>query len=251
MISGHKISKVGTGVNDFWMAEVSHIDPQTGLEMIYVRDQDYYNETGETRRMKDADGNDMTVRATTTTWDNNRFHFKNKNQIPKYFGGITNNFAYKNLDLGFQFTFSGGNYFMDQAMQDATQRVAEYPWLEFYENRWKKPGDIAKYPRPFWNNNVLMEDGSLLGIGDFRQRALSSYMYKADYLRFKNITLGYTLNKLKFAKDIRIYVSAENICTWFLDDYEGYDVETNTSPTGAGWNIPLLFSATAGVSIKF
>ena len=36
--------------------------------------------------------------------------FKNKNQIPKYYGGITNQFNYKAFDFSFLVTYSGGFY---------------------------------------------------------------------------------------------------------------------------------------------
>jgi hypothetical protein len=53
------------------------------------------------------------------------------------------------------------------------------------------------------------------------------YLEKGDYLRVKNVQIGYTLptsisNSIKSDK-IRIYLSAENLAT--ITGYDGYDPE--------------------------
>jgi hypothetical protein len=56
------------------------------------------------------------------------------------------------------------------------------------------------------------------------------YIENGSYLRLKNVVLGYTfngtlLNKIR-AKQLRVYVSAQNLAT--ITKYKGYDPEVNS-----------------------
>ena len=80
----------------------------------------------------------------------------------------------------------------------------------------------AKYPRL-----TLGESGS--------QNVVSSthFLYSGDYLKLKNLTIGYTLpkhvtNKI-FAQSIRFYLSGENLFS--IDDFPGQDPELGSNPT--------------------
>ncbi len=61
-------------------------------------------------------------------------------------------------------------------------------------------------------------------------QVLDRYMQDASYLRLKNISFGYNFSpdiahKIR-AKQLRIYVSAQNLLT--ITHYTGYDPEVNT-----------------------
>ena len=58
------------------------------------------------------------------------------------------------------------------------------------------------------------------------------FLYSGDYLKLKNITIGYTLpkhltNKL-YTQSIRLYVSGENLLS--IDDFPGQDPEIGSTP---------------------
>ena len=61
------------------------------------------------------------------------------------------------------------------------------------------------------------------------------WLYKGDYIKLKNLSLGYTLPKNWDSKiamqNARVYVSAENLLT--ITGFEGQDPE---SPTGMGYS---------------
>ena len=58
----------------------------------------------------------------------------------------------------------------------------------------------------------------------------SQFIENDSYLRLKNLVLGYTLNNSLaskiHAKQLRLYVSAQNLVTW--TKYTGYDPEVNS-----------------------
>ena len=61
----------------------------------------------------------------------------------------------------------------------------------------------------------------------------SRFLYNGNYLKLKNLTLGYTLpkaitNKI-FAQSVRFYVSAENLFS--IDSFPGQDPEIGASPS--------------------
>jgi TonB-linked SusC/RagA family outer membrane protein len=253
MVSGQFISKVGSGVRDYYIADFAGVDPQTGLSKIYALDKDYYAETGETRRLKDTSGNDVLLLSNSTNVTSNYFHLKGKNRTPKYYGGITNKFIYKAFDLSVFISFSGGNYILDNFLRDFSfpgQNHAAQILADFDNNYWKKPGDKVKYQRLDWNGNIKMEDGSVTGIGDARTYT-TQFLYKGDFVKLKSINLGYTLpisaGKKSLCQALRIYANVENLYT--LTKYPGWD------PEGQGlveqWDLPQLFSASIGVTIKF
>ncbi|MCG6190143.1 TonB-dependent receptor [Maribellus maritimus] len=252
MVSGAYITKTGYPVREYYLAEFAGVDPETGISMIYALDTEHYDETGETQRLKDESGNDVKIINSNANANANKFHLKGKNQIPAFYGGLTNKFMYKAFDLGFLLTFSGGNYIFDEFMRNmatdysGTRRMLQ----EVYDNYWKSPGDNAKYQRVNWQGNVVLNDGSVVGLGDPRTNT-DQFLFKGDYLKLKSVTLGYTLPESSKAgrlfKGLRVYTTFENLLT--LTKYPGWD------PEGLGtvgqWDIPQLFTATFGVSVKF
>ncbi|WP_372933687.1 SusC/RagA family TonB-linked outer membrane protein [Mariniphaga sediminis] len=251
MVSAPYVSKVGYSVRDYYLADFAHVDPETGISMIYALDQDYYNETGVTRRLKDENDEDVLLIDNSANATSNRFHLKGKNRIPKYYGGMTNSFSYKDFDLSFLMTFSGGNYIYDQFMRDnatALTNTGEI-LLDVYNNYWKKPGDNAKYQRLNWNGNVKLEDGTVVGLGDPRHDT-DQFLFKGDYVKLKSVTLGYTLPKSdseKWFQYFRLYTTIENLYT--MTDYPGWDPEGQG--TVGQWELPQLFAVTFGLSVKF
>ncbi|MNE54663.1 TonB dependent receptor [compost metagenome] len=86
--------------------------------------------------------------------------------------------------------------------------------------------------------------------------ASSFYVEKGDYMRVRNIVLGYSLpssvfNKLKSFKSLRFYVSAQNLFTF--TSYSGFDPEVgSTNPIRAGVDdgvYPMPRTFTAGINL--
>ncbi|MCC6286818.1 MAG: SusC/RagA family TonB-linked outer membrane protein [Chitinophagaceae bacterium] len=253
MISGTFISRTGNMRREWYMADFAYVDPETGIEKIYVVDPDVYAKTGETVRAKNGAGQDSTTFATNTNIANNFFDLKGKSADPKYYGGFNNTFEYKGFDFSFLFTFSGGNY-----IYDFNEQVNSYPTSKYnlkaaiLDQSWQKPGDVAKYQKLTYRNSQVI-DGAV--VDDFSREftyiTFDKYMYKGDFIRLKNLQLGYNLqpNALKKIgfQAFRIYVSATNL--WTKTKFPGWDPEGAIMT--AVDQIPQLKTWSVGLNARF
>ena len=97
------------------------------------------------------------------------------------------------------------------------------------------------------NNNTNASDG-----------VSTRFLYDATNIKLKNVTLSYTLpSGLKPVSDVlkgaRIFVSADNLFTWFKDDWKGYS-DIDIFGIG-GYNtlmvIPVPTTLTMGFNLTF
>lgn len=161
---------------------------------------------------------------------------------PVFTGGLNLNLEYMGFDLN-MFVYAA----LGQEVYDATRRYdmngTNYraDWL----NRWTGPGTSNYYPRvTFVDDNQNMKT-----VSDF-------FVHDGSFVRLRNITLGYNLPKsateyLKI-KNIRFYVSAENLLTF--TGYKGYDPEIGGGVFSNGIDhgiYPQARTVLGGVNITF
>lgn len=134
---------------------------------------------------------------------------------PKNFGGLSNNFTYKNFDLSIFLQWSYGNQVMNIGRYRYEGFVPYYNITkEYYENAWTVNNPTNKYPAIDGNGKT---------------ESSSYYVEDASYLRIKNVVLGYNLpndlcRKIKI-KSARIHVGCDNIFTF--TKYSGFDPEVS------------------------
>ncbi|WP_461137627.1 SusC/RagA family TonB-linked outer membrane protein [Spirosoma pomorum] len=147
--------------------------------------------------------------------------------LPKWYGGFDNTFRYKGFDLGVFIQFSGGNYIYNGTRAGLGD-------MRFWNNtvdildRWTPENPNGSYPRVVYTDNV--SNGSAL--------AMSANVFKGDFARLRNVSLGYTvsrslLNKLNIAT-ARIYAQVQNAA--LLTAYKGIDPEISTNASGSASN---------------
>jgi TonB-linked SusC/RagA family outer membrane protein len=162
---------------------------------------------------------------------------------PDFFGGWRNSISFKNFSLEWLFQYEYGRLRADgQYQQMMRMGGATVNQLQSgFDERWQKPGDIATAPRPF---NALADFNSAgWGTG-------TRYLFKADYIRLKQVTLGYDLSK-STAKQLgvdgaRFYVQGLNL--WTYTAWLGYDPEF----TGDNFGIlPQSRNITVGMQVRF
>ena len=179
--------------------------------------------------------------------DDNDMDFNGRTSTPSYNLGVNLGFAWKGLD--FNMTWSGAfDYYIiwNALYYNGTQttnghgiseRVANNHYFFDPEN----PADArtnlkGAYPRLTFGTP-----------GDNRQ-ASEFYEYKGDYLKLKNVQIGYTLpsriTKKFYVQQLRFFVSGENLLT--ITDYPGLDPEK-----GSTIGYPLMRSVTFGAQITF
>lgn len=161
--------------------------------------------------------------------DANDYSFQNVSQTPKYYYGVQLGATWKGFDFSAQFAGAGGfsRWWYYLGYNATSTRADTAIPLHIAENHYfydpENPGDIRTN---LWaeNGRLTMNYGSEQNGGSV---ASTLYLYKADYLKCKNITLGYTLPKSVLRKirfeNIRVFVSGENLFT--VTDYPGMDPE--------------------------
>lgn len=167
------------------------------------------------------------------------------NPNPKYYFGLTNNLRYKGFDLSVFVQGVQGNQIFYASRLRLEGITGGSNQLATVVDRWTPTNPSNLYPKAVVaqrinQSDVFIEDGS--------------------FVRFKNVTLGYTIpallsNKLTFLRNARVYLSANNFVT--LTKYSGYDPEVNT----AGQNnlqlgvdnigYPVAKSYLAGLQLTF
>jgi TonB-linked SusC/RagA family outer membrane protein len=162
-------------------------------------------------------------------------------QTPKWIFGLGNRFTYHNFDLD---VFVYGRLKQSQANNlagfYAADRIgipAGQNTLADIKNVWSADNTSGFYPG-IANNPVNGSNAS--GNNDF-------YRQNVNYLRVRNITLGYTFNPKKIISSARLFVDVQNAALW--TNYKGYDPEIAVGNEGNPY--PQALSTTVGININF
>jgi TonB-dependent starch-binding outer membrane protein SusC len=138
---------------------------------------------------------------------------------PKHFGGLTNNFTYKNLDLSILTSWSYGNEIYNKTKRLLSGQAIPYPnKVGNVRDRWTPENPNTIIPGVFGESDSQLEGN-----------AISSSVEDGSYLRISNITLGYNFPK-KFVKrnnltTFRLYTSLDNV--YVFTKYSGYDPDVS------------------------
>jgi TonB-linked SusC/RagA family outer membrane protein len=133
---------------------------------------------------------------------------------PKFTGSFTNTFTYKQFDLSVFFQGSYGN-----KVFNLLQQSLERPTLTLNASATL----LNRYSPENPNGTVARATNSPV------PQVTDRYIENASYLKLKNASFGYTLKggalSAIHAKQLRIYVSAQNLAT--ITKYTGQDPEVN------------------------
>ena len=139
------------------------------------------------------------------------------NALPKFSGGLSTTFQYKNISLFANFAYQYGNdiYNFTRIFMDNDGHEPYYNNLKPKSDwsRWKHPGDNATHPS-FQNNGLSKE-------------ASSRYLEDGSFIKLRNVSLNFQLpnkwlSRLK-VQQLSIGLIANNILT--LTNFWGQDPE--------------------------
>lgn len=221
VINGQFIIKPGYDIYSFFMREWAGVDPQTGDPLWYA---------------------DSSRKTTTNNYNAAARVITGKTATPKFYGGLSSTLTYKGLSLSADLYYNFGNYvqetwnfyFYDQASPS-------YGKYSINLNRWQKPGDITNVPKPVYNsaNNA--------------SSASTRFLFKGDFIRLRNVTLGYTLPgslaKALHISSLNAYVRGTNLWTKTFDDQLPFDPEQGVNSQqnlNIFYNRALTFGINAG-----
>ncbi|WP_299557305.1 TonB-dependent receptor [Seonamhaeicola sp.] len=160
--------------------------------------------------------------------------------FPDFTYGLNATFNYKNFDLNLFFQGVSGskayNGFKLTTLYPAQTSVAGANLSAEAVNTWH-PGNMNASNFRLSNN----DPNNNLRPSDF-------WLESTDYLRLKNLTIGYTFPESKFYSRLRAYVSGQNLFT--ITNYSGLDPEVaNKGIDGGQYPISRIF--TLGINLTF
>ncbi|KEO73235.1 SusC/RagA family TonB-linked outer membrane protein [Anditalea andensis] len=192
---------------------------------------DYSAITNELRpgdmKFKDVDGDGV-----ITPLDRVRL---DRNNIPRFQGGVNMTANFKNFDLAVLFQGAAGALTFVSAGESGN--IGNY-LHEFYENRWTVDNPSDEHPR-------------IANRSDQYFSSNNTYWYRNnDYIRLKNLELGYTLplelGQRVGVNSVRFYVNGLNLWTW--DKLGVYDPESDNS---TGQYYPQARVINGGFTVTF
>jgi TonB-dependent starch-binding outer membrane protein SusC len=137
--------------------------------------------------------------------------------------------------------------------------ITDWNIYSFYVgNYWRKPGDIAKYPRP-----TIAGYPQSYGTGDAWLHNSSIQVYESDYVRLRELTVNYTLPQKLIKRwkmsNAKVFVSGYNLLLFTKypvgDPETGRDGENdaarNQSANANFLNPPLQRSINFGLNLSF
>jgi hypothetical protein len=145
-------------------------------------------------------------------------------------------------------TYSGGNYLYygtQAGLRDQRFWNNEAGMLR----RWTTAGQVTDIPRVVYGDNT--SNGSAV--------PMSANVYKGDFLKLRNVSLGYTLPAKYLGKtgmsNVRVYAQATNLLVF--TNYAGADPEvsingnSNLAPGVDRNSVPLGRTITFGLNVGF
>lgn len=221
IISGAFILREGEDFRTFYVRQWAGVDPQTG-DPLWFRDAS---------------------RTETTTNYSEAERVLYESASPDAFGGWSNTFTYKGFVLETLVNYNFGNYVREGWEYYLIDGA--YPYANKYRkvlDRWQEPGDITDVPRYEF------------GLNNSSNAFSTRFLYKGDYIRLRNVTLGYELKNEWISKAsltrAYIYVRGTNLLTKTFDDNLPVDPETGVNST-ANADIPTSRVLTVGVNVSF
>jgi len=209
-------ARPGYAIGVFNLIEWAGVNPDNGNPQFYDIDgniKEYDMQTGT--KWFDIDGNE-----TSAITANDRVVQKDKTPYPSFFGGLTNNFRYKEFDLSLDFQYSFGSYMFNRTKQN----------LMSYNSGNNKSTDILDA----WEGVGQHTDVPVLasyGASQWSTLPSTRWLEKNNFVRLRNLQLGYNLPKettsLLGIKNARLYLMVQNLFT--ITGYSGIDPESNAA----------------------
>lgn len=173
------------------------------------------------------------------------------NTLPKWQGGWSNSFTYKNFDAEIFLRYAGGNYIMNESLRGLLGQGFSNNHTDIL-NRWTADGQVTDIPKLYSGQDANMWQTAASN---------SRFVEKGDFLRVQNIIIGYRVPKewlsATFNNAItsaRFYAQVQN--PFIITNYSGLDPELNQFQGqlqfGVDWNVaPIIRTYSVGLSVGF
>ncbi|CAM3952858.1 TonB-dependent receptor [Flavobacterium cucumis] len=221
-IAPNLIIREGESLNSIYGIKYWGVNPANGNPVYYKADGSLVQGNLSTQTYRVFDPNNPSDISQSATLNFNTDKVILGNTLPTYFGGITNTFRYKNLDLSFLVRFSGGNKIFNSTARELMTQNLNNNSTDIL-GRWQSvdnPGDGIT-PRLWASTNTFT---NLTG------HATSRFLEDGDFISLDNISLGYNLPKSLTDKirvsNFRFFIQAQNML--IFTKYNGLNPEMET-----------------------
>jgi TonB-linked SusC/RagA family outer membrane protein len=210
--SASTVASVGRPLGTYKLLNWAGVDPATGNPSWYTKDGvlKIYDFNTQTYRLQDG---------STTTGPSaaDNVYQEGKTGTPTFYGGFDNTFTYKAFDLNVSMVYQGGNYLYNTSRSGMLTNTFQNNYSEIL-NRWTTPGQVTDIPRLWSTNNTA-------------NVASTRFLEKGDFIRLRNVSLGYTLNSKWSEKaglsSLRLSAQVYNV--FIITKYSGIDPEVNSN----------------------
>ena len=180
------------------------------------------------------------------------------NSLPSLQYGFTLSADWMGFDFSAFFQGTGNHYWYPAGMNYMFWGPYSYPYVsflqrDFIDRVWSYENPDTYFPRP----RAYSSTGGELS------KVNSRYLQNIRYLRFKNLTVGYTLptkltRKIALEK-VRVYFSGENLCYWsplakytkYLDPESAFRRDSGSSAAQDHMSYPWQRTLMFGLDITF
>jgi hypothetical protein len=223
-IEGNYIRREGESLNTWFLTNYVEVNKDVGIPMIDQIDADKWANEDITVP------SGILIPCTESNTPDNRVIQSGKTPLPTYYGGLNNTLTYKNFDFNILLSFSGGNWIMNDLYRIGYEVGVDATTIkELYGNTWENPGDEADWPK-LWGNGIYYDNDLNPTTTKFTNSLENTtrFLEKGDFIRARNIQLGYTFPESVVRKigvgSVRIYAGANNLFT--ITGYKGLDPES-------------------------
>lgn len=170
--------------------------------------------------------------------------------LPRASIGVNNTWRYKNFDLNMILYAQLGAYRQNNTLRwaDADNIInggsAGVDEVKFVWTTTNQDGSLPGASFRGILNTVGEGDKAVSGVGT------DSYISKTDFLKARNISLGYTFNSLNMIRNLRVYVDVQN--AFIITSFEGGDPEVDAGAVkGAPAPFPTVRTFSLGANVNF
>lgn len=173
--------------------------------------------------------------------------------LPKWIGGVSTSFRYKQFDFSAILAYQIGGKYLSVEYANGLYlngNIGSALSRELIGNTWTPENTDAKFPMAFYGSTYYT-NGATIGSWMYSDLAL----FNASYLNIKNLSLGYNLpasvlSRFK-ASNCRIFASADNVA--MITGHSGFD--PRMSLVGGlevgGYSYPYMSTVSMGLNLTF
>lgn len=219
---GRMLFRPGESIGTFYLVKYAGVNPANGDALFF-----------------DLEGNKLSNQAPAS----NRQIVGQS--LPKFTGGFTNVFRFKNWDLSAFFHFKKGHkiYLEDRQFYLENNMATRYNQVKSQLDAWTLQNTDTNVPE------ARLYEGN-------GNQASTRYLHKADYLRLQNLMLGYRFKSIgRAGARLRLFAAAQNLLTFTKfpgtdPDSEFYTATAATVGT-VRQNLPASRTITFGLNLEY